>query len=321
MQKYNANFFAKENAKVPGALAFADPVPDPDWATLKSDLKEQWGGTNRSGPLLLRSVGAGGVQYLMMGLSQEDMQFLEGRKFTKEEIFAHFSPGLASVLDVNATEANAKSGRATLMEYAVWPVLVPVAEKITSTVLPLYGDDLIGEFDDPRITDRQLELSEQQTYEHTHTVDEIRSEYYDEEELGDERGKLFPVEVGKSAAPSFSFGQPPPFGQEQSQPNPFEKQPQEQPTAETVPSMETNDIMRWERKCLKALSAGKSASVQFLSDEIPEEQHARIRKGLETATTADAIKSVFAAERMTDPIAALTAKLSEAITVARELAA
>ena len=38
------------------------------------------------------------------------MQFLEERNFTKEEIFGKLAPGLASVLAVNATEANALAG-------------------------------------------------------------------------------------------------------------------------------------------------------------------------------------------------------------------
>ena len=83
-QEYNTKFFGENNAKVPGALAFADDVSDPAWDKLKRDIKDGWGGTNRSGAMLLRGVGQGGVQWVQMALSQADMQFLESRTFTKE---------------------------------------------------------------------------------------------------------------------------------------------------------------------------------------------------------------------------------------------
>lgn len=173
MQEWNRNFFAQDNAKVPGALAFADPVSDAEWERIKADLKREYGGTERR-LMLLRNAGKGGVQWLPMGLTQTDMQFLAGRQFTKEEIFALFAPGLASVLDVNATEANARSGRASFLDFAVWPALCAVAEKITNDVLPAYaameqvhrlhgnGVSLMSVFEDIRVSEREVRTRERQ---------------------------------------------------------------------------------------------------------------------------------------------------------------
>jgi HK97 family phage portal protein len=188
-QQWNANFFGKDNAKLEGALAFADMVNNADWETIKTDVRSQWGGTKRSGPMLLRGVGVGGVNWLQMGLSQTDMQFLAGRQFTKEEIYGLFAPGLSSVLDVNATEANATSGRATLIDLTVWPALCAVAEKISNNLLPCYPGDLVGAFDDIRWSDRELELKEQEAYERVHTIDEVRQKYYAAPPIGDCRGR------------------------------------------------------------------------------------------------------------------------------------
>ena len=196
MQKWLANFFGKDNAKVPGAFAFADPIGDPAWEKLLAETKRQWGGTNRSGPMFLRNVGKGGVEWIAMSISQKDLEFLASRQFTKEEIYTIFAPGLASLLAVNATEANARSGKATLMEMAVWPDCVAIAEKITRDVLPAYGENLVGAFDDPRITDRALQLEEQRVYAVVHTIDEVRREYYGDDELGDPRGNLLPAQIG-----------------------------------------------------------------------------------------------------------------------------
>ena len=199
-QKWNTNFFSKDNAKMSGILGFRDPIPDPDWARMKQDIKSEYGGTQRA-MMMLRNVGDG-IHWSPTAMSQGDMQFLEGRTFTKEEVFAIYAPGLSSMLAVNATEANSVSGKRTFVEYGVWPHLVRIAEKITNDLLPLYGPGLVGEFDDIRVTDKQMELSEIAAYSQTHTVDEVRAKYYGDDELGDERGNLLVTEVGKGLTPA-----------------------------------------------------------------------------------------------------------------------
>lgn len=196
MQRWNTNYFAKDNAKPAGALAYADPIDDSSWNRMKMDIRDQHGGTKRS-LMMLRNVGKGGVSWLNMAMSQKDMEFLAGRTFNKEEIFSLYAPGLSSVLAVNATEANATTGKGTFVEMAVWPQLTSVAEKITNDLLPAYGDNLVAAFDDIRVTDRQLLLSEQAAFERVHTIDEVRAKFYQADPLGDERGNLLIGEIGK----------------------------------------------------------------------------------------------------------------------------
>lgn len=195
MQQWNTNYFAKDNAKVPGFLAYADPINDSDWDVMKEDLRRQFGGTKR-GLMMLRNVGSGGVQWVATSMSQRDMEFLNAREFNKEEIYGAIAPGLASILAVNATEANAKAGKATFLEFGIWPRHQAVAEKITNNLLPLYGDNLIGEFEDVRQEDRELMLAEIERASATHTIDEVRQKFYDAEPIGDERGELLVAEVG-----------------------------------------------------------------------------------------------------------------------------
>ncbi len=194
MQKWNTNYFGKDNAKLPGALAFADPVDNDTWEAMKKEVRKEYGGTERR-LMMLRNVGKGGVEWIQMSMSQADMQFLEGRTANREEIFAMVAPGLASMLDVNATEANAKAGERTFMDKAIWPLQVFVAEKITNDVLPAYGPNLVGQFDDVRITDKQMELAEIQSYAQTHTVDEVRAKWYQSAPIGDERGEMLPAQA------------------------------------------------------------------------------------------------------------------------------
>jgi HK97 family phage portal protein len=286
MQQWNANHFGKNNAKIQGALAFADFVNDPDWERMKSDMRKNWGGTNRSGPMMLRGAGKSGVEWLPMMLSQREMEFIESRKMNKEEIYALFAPGLSSMLEVNTTEANAIAGKATLMELGVYPLLSMVAEKITNDVLPVYGEDLVGEFDDPRQSNRLLDLQEQERYEKTHTIDEIRAEYYGDDSIGDERGSLLPAEVRVVASSSVTTN----YSDANNLPPPH---PPPDMSEDKEP-MESADMKRWERKCIKAVANGKVASsVKFVSETIDAARYAAIADGLQSAVSVEEVEAVF----------------------------
>lgn len=193
-QEWNTNYFAKDNAKLPGALAFADSIDDDAWQRMRADIEHSYGGTKRK-LMMLRNAGKGGVQWLNMAVSQREMEFLAGRQFNKEEIFSALAPGLVSILDKNATEANAKAGKNTFVELGVWPHLVHIAEKITNDVLPTYGENLVAEFEDIRVIDRAMKLQEQSAFAQVHTIDEIRQEFYQDDPIGDSRGQMLVAEL------------------------------------------------------------------------------------------------------------------------------
>ena len=188
-----------ENGRMPGILAFADSFTDPDWEDLQHQIDDKANKMRQF--MLLRNVKAGGIQWIQTALAARDMQQVESRNLTQKEIYDTIAPGLLSMLSESATEANAKSGKATFSEYAMWPLLESAGQKITNDVLPAYGEKLQGEFDDVRVKDKALELQEQQEYSRTHTIDEVRKEFYSEGPIGDERGKLLIAEV-KSSSPT-----------------------------------------------------------------------------------------------------------------------
>ena len=204
MAQWNRNFFDKGMAKPQGALAYADMIDDGDWEQKKLEAQQEYGGTRRR-MLMLRGVGTGGVQWLNMAYSQKDMEFLAGRQFTKEEIWTTLAPGLLQLMDKNVTEANSTAGEKTLREYVLWPMLVRIAQKFTARVLPRYasasGKALVGRFKDIRHRDRRLELDERAAYERTHTIDESREKFDQDDPLPDERGSLLPAQVTTVALP------------------------------------------------------------------------------------------------------------------------
>jgi len=197
MQQHNTQYFQGEGGKIPGFFAFADMVEQTEWDKIRDEIERR---AKARELMLIRGAGKGGVEWVQNGLTQAEMQFIEGRNMNKEEIFTWLAPGLNSWLAVNSTEANSKSGRAAFYELSVYPILTAFAEKITNDLLPLYGKNLVGRFEDVRQSDRNLKLEEQKAYERTHTIEEVRAKQYGDAPLGDERDKMTVLELAKGAA-------------------------------------------------------------------------------------------------------------------------
>lgn len=300
MQKWNLQLFGNNAARLPGILAFGANINETDWQRMKQDINDK---AAMRQIMMLRNVQAGGVNWITAGVSQKDMEFLASREATKEEIYSAFAPGLTSMLDPNATEANAKSGKATYTEYGLWPLLDATAQKITNDILPAYGDGLRAEFDDPRVTDKVLELSEQNEFSKVHTIDEIREKYYQSAPIAkvsglpeDKRGLLLPAQVspntplGDEPEPEPEPMVQPPEVIEQGEPEPEE---QEQPDNEAEPEEVKAEIARMKRRGLRLGIKRKGEIMDFETDVIPEATLAMIRARLETATDQAGIRAAF----------------------------
>lgn len=295
MQKWNGKLFSKDNGRLPGILAFASQINATDWEKIKSEVADS---SNKQKMMMLQAVGTGGVQWLQTATSLRDLEYINGRVQNKEEIWSVFAPGLASILSVNATEANAKTGKSTIIDFAVWPLLVEIAEGITNTIMPAYGADFVTEFDDIRITDRSLRLQEQAEYSKSHTIVEIRKEYYGDDPLGDERDDLLPSQVTQTSG----VEEPEPEPETQTDPlimPPMQTQDADGMDGETgdedahAAEAESEDMKRWQRKAVKAIKDGKTAAVSFTSGNIPSGKAEVIRAGLSAAKTADDVRAVF----------------------------
>jgi HK97 family phage portal protein len=308
MQNWNARLFGESNAKLPSVLAFADFVPDDEWERLKKEARDR---SRTRDMMMLRNVGKGGVEWIRAAASQKDMEFMGGRKMNRDELLSLFAPGLASMIDVNATEANAVAGKETFVEFSVWPALSAVAEKITNDVLPTYGAGLVGGFEDIRVTNRESDLQEQAEYSKTHTVDEIRMEYYGDKPLGDERGSLLPAEIAKPA-------QVAPVVAQAERDDPGARR-DAAPHEEPLSLDELKELEAWEKFTIKRLGkGGRPFGPKVLRAETAE----RIGAGLADARTVEDVRAVFAGEKAArGELAPLIEALTEAAKALRETAA
>lgn len=287
--EWTQRFYGKDNAKVPGAFAFKQFVNDADWNKLKQEAKEQWGGLNRSGPMFLRGVGDG-VSWLQMGLNAKDMQALEQRRFSMEEIYNCIAPGLLSMLSNSASRANADAGRSVFVDMTADPTLTLFDECLTKNILPAYGVDLTACHEDVSVVDQVMENQKIVTAAQFKTIDEIRAEYYGAETIGDKRGALLASQV-TAQAPTPPTEQSNSTSDMQAQTQGDLNQQAEQMTGQA--KMRADDLEKWRRKAIKRLVRSNEAACDFESGNIGGYENARIKAALYACKSAEDVNNLF----------------------------
>ena len=283
-RKWNTELFGKNNARLPGIIAFADQMSKPDRAQMLKQIDES---AAKRQQMVLFGAGKGGVEWMKSASTHQEMEFLEGLKQNEEVIYNTIAPGAASMLAINSNEANARVGEAIFKNKTCYPLSVEISDKIEQKILPAYGDNLIGEFDDIRIADTTNELRLQREFSKTHTINEIRVEFYEDDPLEDERGELLLAEVGATPSGGGGGGDDSLSDENENAPEEDNEDKKEEDMAEKALA---DDLAKWQRKALKR-GAGKA--VDFESDVIPPDVHARILTGLPACKCADDVRKLF----------------------------
>lgn len=305
MAKWNRSFFSQENATPEGMITVSKDMLDPDIARVRQEIADFFGGGKRR----VAVARAGDMDWKPFGRSQKDMEFLQGRTYSGEAIMRVFGIP-AGYFAKDATRANSEGAKATMIENAVWPHLVALAEDLNAQTLPAFwGEDMRVMFDDIRPRNRALELEEFKTYMAVKTVNELRRSIdLDELEDDDKRGPLFVKEIEMGAAAPDEEAEeeavdpesmPPaelPEGDDEAAadvPAEIEEAPDEEPADAPTKALH---LRQWQTKALKAVKAGRSAAVSFESAAIPAGERARVLEALKAAQDAAAVKAAFAPE-------------------------
>jgi len=271
---YNRKFFGQDAAKPAGMVVIEEMVPDGEFKRVKKEWLESFGGTERRTAFTRGQA----VKWQQVGLSQEDMQWLEGRKFSQEEIMTgiyNIPPGMYRE---SATQANAKIAREVFLGDVIWPMLVRLAQTITARVLiPFYGEELEGQFEDIRPVDRALLVQEMTAAMNPMlpllTVDEARRRYF----------QLGPMEVEE----------------EEPKPEEPEVEPEAPESEEEVLELDEHEEIRgelekWQRKARRWLKDRGTADAPFNTAQVPAGVAGAIRYRLAEAKTAEEVKAAFA---------------------------
>jgi HK97 family phage portal protein len=136
-----------QNAGVPaGMLSVINPSPE-----LIDNLRDEWrkrygGSKNARVPLVLNADRA---QYQQLGLSSVDMDFLAQRKVNRTEICSAFGVPSQLVGDPDGqTYSNFSEAVKSFWENTVIPrYLEHIKDKLSSDLLPRYGDSLVLAYD------------------------------------------------------------------------------------------------------------------------------------------------------------------------------
>jgi len=179
MAEWNANTFGRDHGVPAGIVNIKTPISDQDFERLKHEWRTHYGSAQRRTAFLR----GGEVEWIHVGLSHTDLDFLKGRQAQRDEILNIFGIPIG-MLSENATEANALVAERLFIERTLWPKLVRLSQKISQDLLPFWGAGCVARFQDIRPTDAQARLGEMAAARGILTLDELRARYFQLPPLG-----------------------------------------------------------------------------------------------------------------------------------------
>lgn len=172
MAKWNRTMFGRDYGVPAGIVAFEDWVND----TVFETNKAEWLRAHGKGQRRTAFTRGGKLQFVPVGLSQTDMDFLAGSKWQAEQVYRVF--GTYHLLPAETSDDRKVNERLFLEEYA-WPLLTLMAEIITDQLLTFWGPRqgkgrLVARFEDIRPRERSIDLEEEREESKGLTLNEWR---------------------------------------------------------------------------------------------------------------------------------------------------
>lgn len=322
MARWNGSFFGKNNT-MPSAiinLSSGDParaINPGDVESLKEDLRIDYAAAERR--TLVTT--ANSVTVNPLGWNPREMDFIEGRKVTREEIFNIYGVPLG-LMSENATEANAQTGDRVFKEKTIWPLTGLLAEQMSAElVAPFYGDDDEARYNDFRPTDKSMELQEIGAAQGVLSVDEIRQKFYhvkpwkkawSQDVPASLAGTLLSMESADPSVPTTDNLNPPPTDNTLPTPdNPPQLPSPSEPSTPTIdqtiptdaapastPDMTVKDarpyagdLRLWRRKELERAKDGRALSLKFVPNVV-----------IDPTCYDDVLTGLAIAQNETDPV-------------------
>ncbi len=168
-----------EQGASPGLLLASNSTEETVIKTLRESFEERFSGVNKAHK---PGVLPNGVTVAYEGKGGRDMEFSELRKQMRDEIVSAFGVPI-TLLGLGAGEnlnrATAEAVKAAYIESTVFPRLVRHAIFMNELLVPLFGDDLVLEFDNPTPTDISSKMAGAESAlarQPWKTVNEVRAE-------------------------------------------------------------------------------------------------------------------------------------------------
>jgi HK97 family phage portal protein len=176
--RWNWNFF--KNGANAGAILSTDQMVSPENKNLIIRMwKEKFQGVNNSHNVAILD---NGLKFSTASVNQKELDFVESRRFTRDEIMAIFKlpPAVVGITD-NANRASAQVALETYYRVCVSPIANQIARTLTDTVFK--G---IGTFEFVNVVPQDVELMQRDLMVGAITVNEYRqARGYDKVSGGD----------------------------------------------------------------------------------------------------------------------------------------
>ncbi|MBW1666724.1 MAG: phage portal protein [Deltaproteobacteria bacterium] len=154
--KYNQSFF-KNSAEPSAVLKTQGALSDEQFKRLRAQWEARHRGESRAHKIAILE---GGLDYEKVGLSHRDMDFLEQRKFSLEEILGVFGVPKAIALTQDLRYATALVQRRAFWNDTLLPQMRLIKEKLNAEFFPRVAPELRGEFDTDQIEELREDLKE-----------------------------------------------------------------------------------------------------------------------------------------------------------------
>lgn len=137
-REYNKAFF--ENSAQPGViLEYPGELKKEDQERLKSQWVEEYGGFKRN---FRTAVASNGLKIQKLEMSHTDMEFIEQRRFSRDEILSIFRvpKTILGILE-DANFASAKTANYVFALRTILPKMRAIKDTLNEFYLPLFGDE------------------------------------------------------------------------------------------------------------------------------------------------------------------------------------
>jgi HK97 family phage portal protein len=156
---WNLNFF-RNGARPDGVLiADGEAASDPDQQQrIREEFAEEYQGSANAHKL---AVLTGGIKYQELTRNQKDMDFYNGRIFSRDEILSLFKvpKSIIGITD-DVNRANAEASVYVFALHTIKPLMQKLIDTLNETIVKEYGDNLRLDFHSPVPEDRVSKTAE-----------------------------------------------------------------------------------------------------------------------------------------------------------------
>jgi len=145
-EEWNLRFFYN-SARPDSILSVKNKLSEQQIARLEKAWNKKFSGIDKVSKLAILQ---GDMDFKIMQLSQKDMDFVEQQKFSRDKLFSIFRvPKSVVAVSDDVNRANAETGAYTFARWTIKPKMKKIVEQLNEFYIPMFGDDLYLDFEDP----------------------------------------------------------------------------------------------------------------------------------------------------------------------------